>query len=376
MRTRHLFLAATALLVASCTQNDVILTTPDTDQAVGFKVYTGVQTKGTETTTAEIQKLSKGFGVFAYLHDGAATSTSNYKAYMENTQVTYDGTATAWTYSPVKYWPTNVFTTAGSEKNLLDFYAYAPYNAQGVKFDVATAGTPKLELTLQGADNLKDMPDLVMAEAQKDLHSTASTLSSGKVSFELKHILSKVNMKAKLDKDLSGNGQTKVYITKVELTQTNKLHAKATYNMNTGAWGDYGTNSADYLASPFALMKVMNLTSVKYANYTNIAAIDITANPDGVSLFQTDENLYFIPASSTPDLAAGDVKAKVYYDVVVKANDASTTATTYKVEKEANLPAAGFKKGTSYVYTFIIGLAAIEVNATVSTSWTDSNVNI
>lgn len=371
MRTKHLFLAMTALLVAGCTQNEVLQTPPTEGQEIGFGIYTGVQTKGTETTTAEIQKLSKGFGIFAYLHNKATTNATDYQTYMDNVQVTYDGTS-VWKYSPLKYWPTDADATGGSEKNLLDFYAYAPYNAQGVTFDLTAAGTPKLKFEVQAATGLKDMPDLVVAEAQKDMHKGASsvTSNSGKVSFTLKHILSKVAMQVKTSKDLSGNGQTKIYLTKVEIEHKSKLHNKGTYDMtaamSSGAW----TYGSTFIASPYDLSNIMNLTSVKYANYTKDKAIDITANPDGVSLFQQDECLYFLPeASWTND----DVTVKFSYDVVVKANDAATTATKYSVVKAVNLPidataSVGFKKGQAYLYKFTIGLDAIEVKADV-TAW-------
>ena len=66
MKTRHLMMMMAAALVVGCSENEVTMTTPESDQVIGFKVYTGVQNRGTVTTTDEIQKLSRGFGVCAY----------------------------------------------------------------------------------------------------------------------------------------------------------------------------------------------------------------------------------------------------------------------------------------------------------------------
>ncbi|WP_243462377.1 hypothetical protein [Bacteroides stercorirosoris] len=47
MKTKSLFLvAAAAMTMASCSQNEIVETNPDTNRAIGFGVYTGTQTKG------------------------------------------------------------------------------------------------------------------------------------------------------------------------------------------------------------------------------------------------------------------------------------------------------------------------------------------
>ena len=123
MKTRHLMMMMAAALVVGCSENEVTMTTPESDQVIGFKVYTGVQNRGTVTTTDEIQKLSRGFGVCAYRTTADyGTSVNPKDLYMDNTQVIYDGTS-SWTYSPLRYWPTN--TT-----DKISFFAYAPYNAE------------------------------------------------------------------------------------------------------------------------------------------------------------------------------------------------------------------------------------------------------
>ena len=79
MKTKSLFfVAATALMVAGCSQNEVMETNPDANRAIGFGVYTGTQTKGlvtdnslTDGTTANGLKVDgKGFGILAYQTSG------------------------------------------------------------------------------------------------------------------------------------------------------------------------------------------------------------------------------------------------------------------------------------------------------------------
>ena len=370
------------LLVAGCSQNDVTLTVPESDRAISFKVYTGVQTKGTIMDNTELKKLSEGFGIFAYLSKGGnyGANTVVSSLYMNNVHATYAGTE--WAYSPTKYWPTN--TT-----DKVSFFAYAPYNAEGVTFTAAnvpatytgngTATGPALAFEIPASQ--KDMTDLVVSKAS-DNADKAGTDNSGKVTFALGHVLSKVSMYAKTGADLTGNGQTKVFIREVSLVHTKKLNKKATFDMYKGTW-TLPTTDADYLANPYPLASasassdkgVLNLVAAKFADY-NQPSIDITTNADGVSLFPQNEYLFFIPMTAPlgTGSAAGDVKAKIVYDIVTKASDAATTAVVSTKTAEVDLKANGFKQGSAYKYTFTVGLTAITVDASV-TAWTgDSEV--
>lgn len=104
MKTKNLLTVAAALLLAGCSQNEITEMSPDAHPAVGFSVYSGVQTKGTEI---KVEHLKPGFGVFAYHTKADAWSTASSTAapnFMYNQKVeSSDGTN--WTYTPVKYWP-------------------------------------------------------------------------------------------------------------------------------------------------------------------------------------------------------------------------------------------------------------------------------
>lgn len=79
-----------------------------------------------------VDKLrAAGFSVFGYYTDGADYAAATKPNYMFNQQIAYDNTKTAWTYSPIKFWP-NETTTDGKggtsdHSDKLSFFAYAPY---------------------------------------------------------------------------------------------------------------------------------------------------------------------------------------------------------------------------------------------------------
>ena len=66
MGTKSLLMAMAALTIAGCSQNEVTEINPDADRTIGLDVYTGVQTRGTETTTSTLKEADAGFGIFAY----------------------------------------------------------------------------------------------------------------------------------------------------------------------------------------------------------------------------------------------------------------------------------------------------------------------
>lgn len=64
-------MAMATFAMAGCSQNEVTDVNPDTHPAVGFDVYTGVPTRGAETTTATLKDNTKGnFGILAFCFGG------------------------------------------------------------------------------------------------------------------------------------------------------------------------------------------------------------------------------------------------------------------------------------------------------------------
>ena len=152
---KYFILAAAALLMAACSENDIAeKQSPQVtaeDGAVVFDVYTSrsttragvpgeITTNGLKTPGSELGDA--GFGVFAYYTNNGEYDNLQIPNFMYNEQVTYNGSA--WIYTPVKYWPNEYGNTADSEDaDKVSFFAYAPWvdvvSTSG-KPDAATPG--------------------------------------------------------------------------------------------------------------------------------------------------------------------------------------------------------------------------------------------
>lgn len=379
MKTKSLFfVAATALMVAGCSQNEVMETNPDANRTIGFGVYTGTQTKGlvtdnstTDGGTANGLKVSgKGFGILAYQTTGNYSTGGAKGTFMDNVHTTWNTTGGSgsggWEYSPLKFWP-------GNSTDKLSFFAYAPYStggANGITLTNATGTTdPSLAFELQ--TDQKDMVDLVVSTAKKDQQQTTA---SGKVTFDFKHVLTRVTMKAKTDKSISSNTETKVYITGISLKHTTKLAKKAAFDMNNATWTlpTLPAETSDYLSSSYALAAtssngVLKLENPAWKGYITPA---VSINETAASLFTADQYLFFIPIDgATGTTSADEVKASITYDIATIPSSGASTAAVSSFTKEVDLGTGVFAQGKAYAFTFTIGLNAIEVEVTDDFDW-------
>lgn len=385
MKKNIFFMAMATLSLAGCSQNEIMETNPDTHREIGFGVYTGTQTRGLVTdnsttnggTANGLKVADKGFGIMAILTGGEYTAAKK-MPFMNNTRVTWQ--STAWTYSPVKFWPNNA-------TDKISFFAYAPYAAASgdngiTDLSVTDAADSNPKLTFELQSNQKDMVDLVVSEAKTGNNGTinqTSTTSTAAVGFNFKHMLSRVSMKAKTSTDISSNPLIKVYVTGVSIEHTEKLLSKATLDMYTHTWA--AAQPADYLAASYKLNKaasngILNLASVGLGNMTKIDAIDISTNSAGVSLFPANQYLFFIPVNNGDGTAAeGDVSVKITYNIVTKASETSNEVSSSIDTKTAKLPAGAFKLGKAYEYTFTVTLNEIKVDVTAVDGWTTESTN-
>ena len=150
MKTKFLLLATigTLFLATACTNDDVttddVQAVAEEEMPIGFDTYLSSNSQGDTRAVYTVgvnhglfqaaELTDNGFGIFAYLQDGtAATSTfTGTPNFMYDQHVTYS--ASNWTYSPLKYWP-NMTTNDGRTGNSatmtktqsVNFFAYAPY---------------------------------------------------------------------------------------------------------------------------------------------------------------------------------------------------------------------------------------------------------
>lgn len=321
MKTKHLIMAMAALATAGCSQNEITEQSLDANPAIGFNVYTGTQTRGTEIKTADI--YTPGFGVMA---------VKGSSRYMTKRQVTSTDNGTTWTYPIPAYWP--------ADGASLSFYSYAPYGETGItdtSFD--DDATPEIDFEIQ--DAWADMVDIVAAKNENVTSNTSP------VSVSLKHILTRLAFTANVSEDISSTGTT-VHITSLKVVQANsaKFYKSATYNIATDTWSAQTGIAADY----------------------PIISTATQINSDGTStnLTGADNYLFCIPVTS---MTEGDVQLEVTYKTTVNTVESIKTV-------QFKVPASHFAQGTAYVYNFTISLGKIVFTGAVDTTWTSGSGNL
>ncbi|MBN2917829.1 MAG: fimbrillin family protein [Prevotella sp.] len=206
MKKQFIFMAMAAMLIASCSSDDVVST--NTGRAIDFR--TSVGTRGSETTTDNITK----FWVTAI--DG------NNANYFSKQEFTKDGAF--FTSSPLYYWP------AGT----LNFFAYSPSETD-LGATVTINKDTKTFADFSPAKKIADQKDFVTATASG---TRAANEESG-VALTFAHQLSQIEIKAK-------NTNTG-YVYKVVGVRIGKPVSKGTFTMGTtSSWALTTTEKSNY----------------------------------------------------------------------------------------------------------------------------------
>lgn len=159
MKKIMILAASAALVLVACTKIETV-STQEMDAPVGFSAYSGnALTKAgaygemNNTLLQQSEANGGGFGVFAYKTSGdyPTPNTSVEPNFMYNQKVLYN--ASAWEYSPIKYWPNQIASgntdgqtptpAQGYAVDKVSFFAYAPYVA-------ATASTGAVASATEG----------------------------------------------------------------------------------------------------------------------------------------------------------------------------------------------------------------------------------
>lgn len=205
MKKQIMFMAMTAMLIASCSSDDVVST--NTGRAIDFR--TSVGTRGAETTTANISK----FWVTAI--DEADAN------YFSKQEFTKDGEF--FTSSPLYYWP------AGE----LNFVAYSPSETD-LGATVTINNTTKTLADFSPAAKIADQKDFVTATAT----GTKAANETNGVELTFVHQLSQIEIKAK-------NANTG-YVYKVVGVRIGKPVSKGTFTFGTNRWSLTTTEKTNY----------------------------------------------------------------------------------------------------------------------------------
>lgn len=378
------FAAVAALSMSGCSQEEELLVSGDNSfadpNAVLFGTYMGKapQSRGAVLDNASIK--TEGFGVYAYYtgQDDLTPGESNAAVpnFMCNQQVTWDASAKypgsdkesdpagMWTYSPVKYWPSNV-----GEK--LSFYAYAPYMAAAVAEGQPgitsiptkeTAGDPKLSYTLP--ENPADQLDILYSG---DMLNLIKQNVNQKVQFNFSHAMTRIGFKRVIevdkvnpDYDNSYDEEknppyalaegTTVTIKKVSLTST-EFYKSGSLNLQTGEWEGLSKEAQTY-----------TLTEDDFTTDGMTATKDNSQEP--VQLNADDKYLMIFPSRTTEVMRYIPVDITVEFDVTTtdpkipggESKFTSQVTSTFEFE---------FIKGKWYNFVLHIGLTSVKLDAQV-----------
>lgn len=340
--------AMAALTLVSCSSDDLDSFSDNSskNEAISFDGYLGrsaVAVNGTRGSVENVNTLkTKGFGVFGnYIAGAGQTSDANF---FKNQPVTCPGTK--WTYSPLKYWPTN---------GHIDFLAYAPY----VNGTELTDGSKINNFTV--SETIANQTDLLWAKATGQITDNFEGTTQKKVKFQFHHALSRLGYTVKLSGNYSDNAtftlkkitlagspdeNTKAFYAKgtIDLAKTGTKEELSKTNTPTGLWT--ATPSADNKQNFPWFNASYTVTSPTASHPTD---------PDSKS-----DYLFVIPQDfSLTTEGADKLYVIVEYDVTYK----SGTKITNKVYKKLPIK---FEQGKAYMLNLTIGLP-IEFDVDVDT---------
>lgn len=329
--------AMAALTLVSCSSDDLdsLSDNSSKNEAISFDGYWGrsaVAVNGSRASEETKETLkTKGFGVFSK-YTGTA-SFSNF----DNQKVTCPGTK--WTYTPLKYWPT---------QGKIDFLAYAPYK-DGQQLN---ENTTTFEFTV--ANTVAGQEDLLWANA-KDQAKT----DKEPVKFTFYHALSRIGYTVKLYGDYSSTDATnkaKFTLNHIILAGSADentpalyqpaFYQKATINLSKNPlsedpWSNQSSDKLkfDWVSTPY------DLTSTK------------PYNPD------TNNNYLFVIPQDFSKTTEGADKLYVIVDYTIDYGEGKTQ--TNKVYKKLPIK---FERGKAYMLNMTIGLP-IEFDVDVVNGW-------
>lgn len=355
--------AMAALTLVSCSSDDLdsVSDNSSKNEAISFDGYLGrsaVAVNGSRGSEVKIDQLKTGgFGVFGNYSKETTTAYGN--SLFDNQQVTYDNDKSKWTYSPLKFWPSD---------GHIDFLAYAPY----VKNTTLTEGSKINNFTV--SKTIADQTDLLWTNATSSI-SANLTSAKEKVKFQFHHALSRLGYTVKLTGDYS-SGDVTFTLKKITLAGSSTDATKGAFytsgtidlskpNKNGDLWSNQvGKQKFDWFSGEY---KVTSSTA---------------SHPDKVDKGNRDQNedyLFVIPQdfSKTED-GADKLYVIVEYDVTY--NSGTKTTITNKVYKQITQK---FLQGKAYNLNLTIGLpiefdvdVTGDINAGVDGWGTDENINI
>lgn len=353
--------AMAALTLVSCSSDDLDSLTDNSskNEAISFDGYLGrsaVAVNGTRGSEVKIGNLqTDGFGVFGkYTSTDGLTSDANF---FKNQKVTYSTTEGKWTYSPLKFWPSD---------GQIDFLAYAPY----VNGTELTGGSKINNFTVSNI--IADQKDLVWTNASSKITADV-TSTNNKVHLQFHHALSRLGYTVKLSGNYSPDNVT-FTLKKITLAGSPDDETKGAFYTSGTIDLSKANKDANLWSSQTGLQK-FDWLSKDYQVTSSTASHPDEANKD-------KDYLFVIPQNFSEKIGGTENPDKLYviveYDVTYKSGTPSTTIKN-KVYKQLT---TNFLQGKAYNLNLTIGLPiefdvdVTGVDAGVDGWGTDNETNI
>ena len=346
--------AMAALTLVSCSSDDLdsLSDNSSKNEAISFDGYLGrsaVAVNGTRGSEETVDKLkTDAFGVFG---NYSSTKDETFGANLFNNQKVYYSD-NKWTYSPLKYWPT---------QGHIDFLAYAPYNAGTFE------NTYHLKFNV--SETITEQKDLLYAKTVGQ--TMADNSGTKKVTFKFNHALSRLGYSVKLNGTCSSDatitlkkitlaGSAPASATETASEPTGAFHKTGTIDLSTGNWSSLsGKQYFNWYSAPTfetSGSQSITFTSSTYnTKYTN----------------KDNEYLFVIPQDFSK--AGNTLFVIVEYTIQytgVKGPDGQPATMTNKVYKQLS---CNFEQGKAYTINLTIG-RPIDFDADV-TDWTTDGTN-
>ena len=341
MKTKYLFGAAAALMMAACSQDELVSVKQD---GIAYGVTASTQTRAADSYCNN--RLPESFKVWAKTTDGNLYINGDVIKNVDNVWTDQSGT---------RYWP---------EDKTLDFYAHV--NGDGVfSFN---DGAP----TFNGfavKDDVTEQLDLIYSVEKGQ---TKPETADKKVILNFRHALSQVCFRARnnmktMEVEVKGVSvghlsNTGTFTFPAESTSQNYTHPShgdevdpAAPELNGGVWSVEETFSKEYTVTPVGgnvilpavpagAGAVKNLTCPE-DNHNNGFAQVLTLLPQQVKAWD--------PTVKAADFNGAYFLVDVVLRNVVK-NDAGEDVKTVVYERQAAIPVTvDWKQGYRYIYTFV-----------------------
>ena len=332
--------AMAALTLVSCSSDDLDSFSDNSskNEAISFDGYLGrsaVAVNGTRGSVETKETLKKnGFGVFGK-YDAEDSKTTD-PDFFKNQKVTCPGTK--WTYTPLKYWPTN---------GHIDFLAYAPHKeGQELK-----PNTNSFDFTVE--PKAANQIDLLWANAKGQIKTNFEGTTKEKVKFLFKHALSRLGYTVKLSGNYNSSDAT-FTLKKITLAGSPDDETKgAFYKTGTidlskkDATGLWNAATSDDNKQYFTWFE--GSYKVESSNPKHPTKLDPTTSKD--KDYSDKDYLFVIPQDfSLTTEGADKLYVIVEYDVTYTS---SSTKITNKVYKKLPIK---FEQGKAYKLNLTIGL--------------------